>query len=261
MLPSFAHGSALVRRLAQDGPRPTVLRLSDEAETAMGLARPLDIGGGRARATRRVPGDRRLGGRRTRRSSAAGAPPRSCCSAPAGSAVPGAGRRAGPPGATAARTCATRCWTPGALVETLETVTFWAALPGLYAAVSGALRDTLTRLGHPAGGPLPHLARVSGRGVAVLHRRLRPAGGSDRPVGGRQGGRRRGDPGRGRLDHPPPRRRRRPSRWLYPREVGRARRRGAARGQAHPGPGRDPQPRDPAGAARVAHAAAGADPE
>ncbi len=46
MLPSFAQGTALVRRLAQDGPRPTVLRLSDEAETAMGLARPLDIGGG-----------------------------------------------------------------------------------------------------------------------------------------------------------------------------------------------------------------------
>src|SRR6185312_15522009 len=43
-LPSFAEGTALMRRLAQDGPRPTVLRLSDEAETAMGLARPLDLG-------------------------------------------------------------------------------------------------------------------------------------------------------------------------------------------------------------------------
>ena len=52
----------LVRRLAQDGPRPTVLRLSDEAETAMGLARPLDIGGEGGGAGRRVPGHRGVGG-------------------------------------------------------------------------------------------------------------------------------------------------------------------------------------------------------
>jgi alkyldihydroxyacetonephosphate synthase len=43
-LESFAHGTAVLRRIAQDGPAPTVLRLSDEAETALGLARPGEIG-------------------------------------------------------------------------------------------------------------------------------------------------------------------------------------------------------------------------
>ena len=41
---SFAQGTAVLRRLAQDGPRPTVLRLSDEAETALGLTRPDQLG-------------------------------------------------------------------------------------------------------------------------------------------------------------------------------------------------------------------------
>ncbi|MBM7092079.1 FAD-binding oxidoreductase, partial [Streptomyces sp. S12] len=44
--PSFAEGTAALRRLAQDGPRPTVLRLSDETETLIGLAQPDAIGAG-----------------------------------------------------------------------------------------------------------------------------------------------------------------------------------------------------------------------
>ena len=47
-LPSFAAGAGAVRRLVQDGPLPTVLRLSDEAETALNLARPAEIGQGGA---------------------------------------------------------------------------------------------------------------------------------------------------------------------------------------------------------------------
>ena len=45
---SFAEGTAALRRLAQDGPVPTVLRLSDEAETALNLARPAELGEGAA---------------------------------------------------------------------------------------------------------------------------------------------------------------------------------------------------------------------
>jgi len=45
---SFRHGADIVRRLVQDGPRPTVLRLSDEAETALNLARPSELGSGAA---------------------------------------------------------------------------------------------------------------------------------------------------------------------------------------------------------------------
>ena len=42
---SFAEGSAALRQLAQAGVAPTVLRLSDENETAINLAQPDDVGG------------------------------------------------------------------------------------------------------------------------------------------------------------------------------------------------------------------------
>jgi len=163
-LPSFALGTALVRRLAQDGPRPTVLRLSDEAETAMGLARPLDIGG---------EGGGRAGGclaiigwegpyeevERRRRVTA------DLLLAAGGEEAPGAGegwaggRYRGPYLRDALLDV-------GALVETLETVAFWAALPGLYAAVAGALRDTLTGVGTPPA-VLCHISHVYPAGASL----------------------------------------------------------------------------------------------
>ncbi|WP_162795356.1 FAD-binding oxidoreductase, partial [Nonomuraea lactucae] len=45
---SFQEGAAALRALAQEGPLPTVLRLSDETETMVGLAEPDDLGGGGA---------------------------------------------------------------------------------------------------------------------------------------------------------------------------------------------------------------------
>jgi len=44
--PDFDTGAAALRRLVQDGPLPTVLRLSDEAETAINLADPNAVLGG-----------------------------------------------------------------------------------------------------------------------------------------------------------------------------------------------------------------------
>ncbi|MGI5230805.1 FAD-binding oxidoreductase [Actinoallomurus sp. CA-142502] len=44
LFPSFSEGVTAVRALAQDGPLPTVLRLSDETETMIGLARPDELG-------------------------------------------------------------------------------------------------------------------------------------------------------------------------------------------------------------------------
>jgi alkyldihydroxyacetonephosphate synthase len=171
MLGSFAHGSALVRRLAQDGPRPTVLRLSDEAETAMGLARPLEMepggAGGAAGAGRQSGGCLAIVGwegpyeevERRRRATA------EVLLAGGGEAVPGAGdgwaagRYRGPYLRDALLDA-------GALVETLETVTFWAALPGLYAAVAGALRDTLAGLGTPPA-VLCHISHVYPAGASL----------------------------------------------------------------------------------------------
>jgi alkyldihydroxyacetonephosphate synthase len=160
-LPSFAEGTAVVRRLAQDGPRPTVLRLSDEAETAMGLARAGAGGDGQGRGCLAIVGwegsyeevERR------RRATAelllsAGA-----------QAVPGAGDA----------WAAERFHAPylrdalldaGALVETLETVAFWHALPGLYAAVGTALRETLTDAGTPPA-VLCHISHVYRSGASL----------------------------------------------------------------------------------------------
>jgi alkyldihydroxyacetonephosphate synthase len=165
MLPSFAMGTALVRRLAQDGPRPTVLRLSDEAETAMGLARPLEISGGSS--TSESGGCLAIVGwegafeevERRRRATA------ELLLGAGGEAVPGAGegwaegRYRGPYLRDALLDA-------GALVETLETVTFWAAVPGLYAAVAGALRDTLTQLGTPPA-VLCHISHVYPTGASL----------------------------------------------------------------------------------------------
>ncbi len=107
---TFADGVQALRALAQDGPRPTVLRLSDEVETALSLGPPGEIGGGAARGLR-LSGDRRLRGRRRRGRPGAlaggGAPRRAA--APSRSPAPGtAGRR----GVTALPTCATRCSMP-----------------------------------------------------------------------------------------------------------------------------------------------------
>lgn len=41
---TFADGADAIRALVQDGINPTVLRLSDEPETALNLATPGDVG-------------------------------------------------------------------------------------------------------------------------------------------------------------------------------------------------------------------------
>ncbi|MFI7698826.1 FAD-binding oxidoreductase [Nonomuraea sp. NPDC049480] len=134
---SFAAGTAAMRALAQEGPLPAVLRLSDETETVIGLAKPDAIG------------------------SSGG----SGCLLIAGyEGPPAAGRR------VAARAVLTRMggeplgeepgevWergrfsapylrdsllAAGATVETLETAGFWANLPRLYDAVRLSLLGAL----------------------------------------------------------------------------------------------------------------------
>ena len=54
----------------------------------------------------------------------------------------------------------------GALVETLETVTFWSHLHGLYAAVQGALRESLTAQGTPPV-ILCHISHVYRSGASL----------------------------------------------------------------------------------------------
>ena len=140
----FDSGLELLRTLTQDGPVPTVMRLSDEAETALGLASPGELGQASGAGCRAIVGYegteaevelKRAAGSRVM--EAAGATP-----------VPGAGegwardRYRGPYLRDALLDA-------GLLVETLETVTFWSSVRELYAAVGGALRHALTDQGTP----------------------------------------------------------------------------------------------------------------
>jgi alkyldihydroxyacetonephosphate synthase len=119
--PSFEAGTAAVRRLAQDGPLPDVVRLSDGYETALtapGIDGCLLIAGGGADAgaALRAAGGTSLG------------------------AEPGEAWAAGRFAAPYLRDALLDA---GAFAETLETATFWSGLPGLYAATRGALLDAL----------------------------------------------------------------------------------------------------------------------
>jgi alkyldihydroxyacetonephosphate synthase len=160
--PSFSAGLEAVRRLAQDGPLPTVLRLSDEIETGLNLARPGEIGSGGAGSLAIVGFE--------------------------GSGADVAGRRdlsadvlSAAGGALDAETGA--AWEreryrgpylrdalldAGALVETLETVAFWSAVRGVYAAVGDALRASLTDQGTPPV-VLCHVSHVYPSGASLYY--------------------------------------------------------------------------------------------
>jgi alkyldihydroxyacetonephosphate synthase len=159
---SFAEGAAVLRQLAQDGPVPTVVRLSDEAETALNLTRPSELGGGPERggclAVVGYEGSSEALERRrdaaTRVLELAGAQPE-----------PDAGER----------------WERerfrlpylrdallgvGVLVETLETATFWSSLQELHDAVARALRESLTAQGSPPF-VLCHISHVYAAGASL----------------------------------------------------------------------------------------------
>jgi alkyldihydroxyacetonephosphate synthase len=158
---SFAEGMAALRSLAQDGPRPTVLRLSDEAESALNLARPSEVGGPSGGGCLAIVGfegtveevaRRRVEVNQVLASSGA-------------RLEEGAGenwareRYRGPYLRDALLEA-------GALVETLETVAFWSAVPRLYEAVSSALRDSLSAQGTPPI-VLCHISHVYPAGASL----------------------------------------------------------------------------------------------
>jgi alkyldihydroxyacetonephosphate synthase len=139
---SFDDGLTAIRRLAQDGPLPTVLRLSDEAETAINLADPDVLGGGSGGVLAIVGFE----GERTavRRTEVA-----EVLTASGGESLgegPGETWREGRYRAPYLRD---PLLDEGALVETLETAAFWSAVPELKARVTEALVTTLTEQGTP----------------------------------------------------------------------------------------------------------------
>ncbi|MFL6074258.1 MAG: FAD-binding oxidoreductase [Mycobacteriales bacterium] len=167
-LPSLEDGLAAVRRLAQDGPTPDVVRLSDPEETAVTLAMGGPAAGLLGRYLRvrgqtepcllvvgwedtaervrwRRPGARRL----LRRAGAV----------PLGTAVGDAWRK----GRFTGPTLRDDLLDAGVMVETLETAAPWSALADLHRAVreavTGALAEPATVMCHvshvyPTGGSL-----------------------------------------------------------------------------------------------------------
>ncbi len=136
--PSFAEGAAAMRTLAQAGLLPTVIRLSDESETAINLARPEEIGNAETGCLMIV------GYEGTAEQVAAKHDAVTAVLAGLGGTdlgeEPG---RAWAHGRFNAPYLRDSLLDVGVLVETLETATFWSNLDRLYADVKGALEGSL----------------------------------------------------------------------------------------------------------------------
>ena len=160
---SFAAGVAALRDLAQAGTTPTVLRLSDENETAINLAKPDEVGagadgGGCLMVTGYEGRPDDVGARRaavTARLEALG-----------GKNLGEEGGEAWARGRFHGPYLRDALLDVGVLVETLETATFWSGLPALYDAVSSALTDALSADG---GSPivLCHVSHVYETGASL----------------------------------------------------------------------------------------------
>ncbi|MFF7381409.1 FAD-linked oxidase C-terminal domain-containing protein [Streptomyces griseoluteus] len=162
---TFAEGAAALRRLAQDGPRPTVLRLSDETETLVGLAQPDAIGAALAdggTGCLAVTGYEGTEAGTARRREEAAAVLRECGGTLIGT---GPGERWAH-GRYEAPYLRDALLDAGAFAETLETAAFWSRVPELYTAVRTALTDTLTGAGTP---PLVmcHISHVYENGASL----------------------------------------------------------------------------------------------
>jgi alkyldihydroxyacetonephosphate synthase len=160
---SFADGTAALRRLAQDGPLPVVLRLSDETETMIGLADPAAIGGGSAAAgCLAVLGYEGTAEEIAGRRAGTAAVLREAGGEPLGDG-PGEKWRHGRFSAPYLRDALLDV---GAFAETLETAAFWSDIPDLYEAVRCALIGALSGAGTP---PLVmcHISHVYPAGASL----------------------------------------------------------------------------------------------
>ena len=136
---SFDAGADAIRRLAQAQLLPTVLRLSDESETAINLADPEAVGGSAAGGCLMIAGYEGTPAAVTARRTAVSAVLADLGGESVGEG-PGRSWVAGRFGAPYLRDSMLDV---GVLVETLETATYWSRLRQVYDAVSAALRGSL----------------------------------------------------------------------------------------------------------------------
>ncbi|MEV4155501.1 FAD-binding oxidoreductase [Nocardia salmonicida] len=144
--PDFATGAAALRTVVQAGAAPTVMRLSDEAETGLNLARSADVGGNPVSgclAVTTFEGSRAHVAARSAEASA-------LLAASGGTALGEAPAQQWEHGRFAAPYMRDALLDVGVLCETLETATSWANLANLKVKVTGALMDALGAQGTPA---------------------------------------------------------------------------------------------------------------
>jgi len=157
---SFAEGVAALRSLVQAGEAPTVLRLSDETETAVNLADPDAVGGGSAGGVLVVTGHE--GAADAVASSRALVAAR--LTALGGTALGEDPGRAWLRGRFHGPYLRDSLLDAGVLVETLETATSWSRLLDVHAAASAALQQSLD-----GGSPLVlcHVSHVYPTGASL----------------------------------------------------------------------------------------------
>jgi alkyldihydroxyacetonephosphate synthase len=157
--PSFVDGAAAMRTLAQAGLLPTVIRLSDEAETSINLADPNAVGGEGATGCLMITGYEG-------EQAAVDAKRAAVTAVLTGLGGTGVGTEPGDKwahGRFDAPYLRDSMLDVGVLVETLETATFWSNADRLYADVKAALER---ELGQPSI-VLCHISHVYETGCSL----------------------------------------------------------------------------------------------
>ncbi|OBH35453.1 flavoprotein [Mycobacterium sp. E342] len=145
--PDFETGAAALRAVTQTATGPTVIRLSDEAETGVNLATTESIG--ESQVTGGCLGITVFEGTKEHVESRH-AETSSLLAAHGGTSLGEAPARAWEHGRFGAPYLRDSLLSAGALCETLETATDWSNIPALKAAVTHALTDALSASGTPA---------------------------------------------------------------------------------------------------------------
>jgi alkyldihydroxyacetonephosphate synthase len=161
--PDFATGADALRAVVQTGTGPTVIRLSDEAETGVNLATTESIGeeritGGCLAVTAFEGTEAHVESRH--------AETRAVMDARGGTSLGEAPARAWEHGRFGAPYLRDSLLSAGALCETLETATNWSNVPALKAAVTDALTSSLADSGTPAL-VLCHISHVYPTGASL----------------------------------------------------------------------------------------------
>jgi alkyldihydroxyacetonephosphate synthase len=161
--PDFATGADALRAVVQTGTGPTVIRLSDEAETGVNLATTDSIGedsitGGCLAITVFEGSQAHVESRH--------AETRAVLAAKGGTSLGETPARAWEHGRFSAPYLRDALLAAGALCETLETATNWSNVPALKAAVTDALTTALGESGTPAL-VLCHISHVYPTGASL----------------------------------------------------------------------------------------------